>query len=501
MLYVIPFILLLVILIVLKKRESSNNEKDKANAKSTTARKTSKKNATKTARSSQRQASNTQAVADDIIIEKKTTTLTAELKQNIEQLIREKNFFSAEAKINQALNKDNSQHELYLYLLDVHLAHKDDFAIDQLIKYVHSLGLEDIVQQAEAKQKVYAEEHKSHNTIELTQAPTETKPVSQTKKKHAAFDALVDTNAAQLDLQQQFNNIQSTSIESAPLEFSFSKDDAAAPKVIESTQTTNEKVDENQPLEFSFSKDDAAPKATESSQTTNEKVDENQPLDFSFVQDSPVPVTIEEPQTTAKQSAEIQPLEFSFDTPAVEAPAVIHTDEPVQKSEIQPLDFSFDLSPKTEVPLDTALEPTTPKAPDALTLDLAEATVEQTEVSTPALAEFDFKFEMPTAAPQSSLSLDLETIPLTTELPVMVEPLAFEPAQAVDSIAHSDDPLAQAFPGLMQSDEMQLNLELAAQYIELGAYTSAQQLLNQDPQQYSAEQLAQSQSLLNRIAS
>ena len=467
MLYVIPFILLLVVLIVLKKRESTNDEKSKDNAKSTTARKTTKKNATKTARSSQRQASNTQAVADDIIIEKKTTPLTAELKQNIEQLIREKNFFSAEAKINQSLNQDNSQHELYLYLLDVHLAHKDDFAIDQLIKHVQSLGLEDIVQQAEAKQKAFAEQHQSHDTIEFTQATTQTKPAPQTKKNHAAFDALVDTNSAQSNLQQLQNQLNTTP-----------------------------------PLEFSFSNDAAVPTATEQPQTPAEKTDQNQPLEFSFVQDSPAPITIKEPETTPQQIAEIQPLEFSFNPPVVETPRAIHTDEAVQKTEIQALDFSFDLSPKTEVSLTTALEPATTEVPDPLKFDLAEAPVpaiEPVAVSTPAIAEFDFKFDMPTAAPQSSL--DLETTALATESPVMLAPLAFEPAQAVDSIAHSDDPLAQTFPGLVQTDEMQLNLALAAQYIELGAYTSAQKLLNQDSEQYSAAQQAQSQSLLNRIAS
>ena len=477
MLYVIPFILLLIVLIVLKKRESTNDEKSKDNAKSTTARKTNKKNATKTARSSQRQASNTEAVADDIIVEKKTTPLTAEFKQNIEQLIRAQNFFAAEAKINQAFNKDNSQHELYLYLLDVHLAHKDDFAIDQLIHRIRSLDLEDIVQQAEAKQKVYAEQHQSQETVKFTQSTSKTKSATETIKKHAAFDALVDTNSAQSNLQQlqnQLNTAPQAVAEPAPLEFSFSNKDAAVPT------------------------------ATEQPQTSAEKTDPNQPLEFSFVQDSPAPVTIEEPETTPQQIAEIQPLEFSFDTPAVETPTAIHTDEAVQKTEIQALDFSFDLSPKTEVSLTTALEPTTPEVPDPLKFDLAEAIVpaiEPVAVSTPAIAEFDFKFDMPTAAPQSSLNLDLDTVALATESPVIVAPLALEPAQAVDSIAHSDDPLAQTFPGLVQTDEMQLNLALAAQYIELGAYTSAQKLLNQDSEQYSAAQQAQSQSLLNRIAS
>jgi FimV-like protein len=59
----------------------------------------------------------------------------------------------------------------------------------------------------------------------------------------------------------------------------------------------------------------------------------------------------------------------------------------------------------------------------------------------------------------------------------------------------------QSFPDLQTMDEAQLNLDLAEQYIELGAYESArvilqtnQSLFNQDQQQYV-------EKLLNKIAS
>ncbi|OTG67082.1 hypothetical protein [Acinetobacter silvestris] len=446
MLYVIPFVLLLVILVVLKKRESTNNEKGKE-----TARKTTKKNAARTARSSQRQASNTQVVQDEVIVQKQATPLSAELKQSIEQLIREKNFFSAEAKINQALNQDNSQHDLYLYLLDVHLAHKDEFAIDQLVNHVRSLGLEDIAQQAEAKQKVYAEENKAQDTIEFIQPSAKTNPEAQTIKNHAAFDALVDSSSAQSNVEQ----VQDTS-------------------------------------------------------NTPQAIVEPAPLEFSFVNES-VPTIVEEPQKTPEPTVEIKPLEFTFTTPAtaeVEVPATPNVAEPVQKTDIQPLDFSFDLSPKTEAPQHTPLESVIPEnieIANDFKLDFAEPIapiVEQTvEATTPAIADFEFKFEIPEVEAPTHSTLELDPPSLATETPVLVEPLHFEKSHVVESITESHDPLAQSFPELIQVNEMQLNLELAEQYIELGAYESAQQLLNQDAHQYSAEQLSHSQNLLNRIAS
>ena len=113
LIYVIPFILLLVIAIVLKKREASKQAEQTSTAKT----KTKGKKVSSTKKTPQK----TQIVADPIIEKKKTTPLSQDQRNKIESLIAERNFFSAEAQINQALNKDNSQHELYLLLLDLHI--------------------------------------------------------------------------------------------------------------------------------------------------------------------------------------------------------------------------------------------------------------------------------------------------------------------------------------------------------------------------------------------
>ena len=68
-----------------------------------------------------------------------STPVPVKIQTNIENLITERNFFAAEAQINQALKRDNSLHGLYLLLLDIHLQQKDEFAIDQLLNHLRSL--------------------------------------------------------------------------------------------------------------------------------------------------------------------------------------------------------------------------------------------------------------------------------------------------------------------------------------------------------------------------
>ncbi len=82
-----------------------------------------------------------------------------------------------------------------------------------------------------------------------------------------------------------------------------------------------------------------------------------------------------------------------------------------------------------------------------------------------------------------------------------VDLAANSPAQVVPEAVTLTDPLAQSFPDLQQLDEAQLNLDLAEQYIELGAYESAQVLLQSSQSQFNAEQQQRSQKLLNQIAS
>ena len=195
LLYVIPFILLLVIAIVLKKRDT-NKQAEQTSASKAKAKKLS---------STKKPAQKTQIVANTVVEKKKTTPLSADVRNKIEALIRERNFFSAEAQINQALNRDNSQHELYLLLLDIHILQKDEFAISQLINHLRSLELDEILEQALAKKAEYDQEDtkvvkssKDTNTIDFKtetsiSTPKYTAPTEQ--KNTADFDALMNTAA------------------------------------------------------------------------------------------------------------------------------------------------------------------------------------------------------------------------------------------------------------------------------------------------------------------
>ena len=143
---IVLLVIVLVVAIVLKKR--GDNQNAAAPKKGTAGKATKKATAKKTSRTTL--AREEQEAAPQV-----TTAISDSLREKIEQQIQERNFQAAEAQINQALKQDNSQHELYLFLLDIHLAQKDDFAIDQLIKHVHALKLEDIAHAAEAKKSEY----------------------------------------------------------------------------------------------------------------------------------------------------------------------------------------------------------------------------------------------------------------------------------------------------------------------------------------------------------
>ena len=407
----IPFILLLVVAIVLKKREDANKDGASTKVNKTNNKKATKKNVARTARTtSQRQQSS--VVEDPVVITQITKPLSADLKKSIEQLIAEKNFFSAEAKINQSLNQDNAQHELYLYLLDVHLAQKDEFAVNQLINHIRSLGLDDIVTQAEEKQKA-AQVDKPIESIAFVPST----PAVDVKKDTTAFDDLIGgatPTASIADILPQSSN--------EALEFTSS------------TPATKPAEEPIQALEFTLTPTETTPahEVTPVAPVEESKADNIAPLEFSFTPEA-TPVPVEKP-------AEIIP-EFK--------------------------------------------------------LDFAEPT------PSPVVEEVDFSFT-PEPVAQPVLNFDLDQKTELFEAPATVQTDAPSQLQA-ESVAQNEinfnDPLVQAFPELAQVNEIQLNIDLAQQYITLGAYSAARELLTQDELSYTAQQREQSQSLLNQIAS
>ena len=433
LIYVIPFILLLVVAIVLKKREASKEAEPK------TQKAVAAKNKAKKTSSSKKSPQQTQVV-EDVVAKKATTPLATDLRNRIEGQIRDRNFFSAEAQINQALNKDNSQHELYLLLLDIHLLQKDEFAISQLLNHLRSLELDDILAQAEAKKSDYDQLHQnSRDTIEFKPTkitPSAPKPVEATNT--ADFDALMSSNNP-------------------------------APAPVQASVV--EPVQDIKPLDF----DTSAFTTTTTAQP--EPSIEVQSLDFDI---SSLNTPTAEP---AKPAEELKPLDFGSlsleSTPAQPAETAA--------ADIQPLDFSFNL-------------------------DTAATTAPEVETSPPAVDErpeftFDFSSESTAEAAKDIPAFSFDTVSpseaIVEETPAVVTPsLSFSlestaPANTVDQ----SDPLVQSFPQLSEVNEIHLNFELAEQYIQLGAFEAAREILVEQEPNYSTQQRQQVEQLLSRIAS
>ncbi|MBU3080029.1 hypothetical protein OHW21_09020 [Acinetobacter baumannii] len=332
MLYVIPFIILLVVAVILKKRE--NSQKQEATSPKNINRKSGKKASAKSSKSS-REKTKAKVIEENTPAIPQSNPVPEALRHNIQQLIQEKQFSAAEAQVNQALKKDNTQHELYLLLLEIHIAQKDEFAIQQLISHIRSLGLNEIAAQAEMRQKEY-ESSRQPDAIDFPQAQTYEEP--KNTDTTAQFDELTTSSseASFDDLQKDYTPVkQEPAVEIEPLEFNFSFEQNSATEntnqpaqqpELSSTQETNELAD----LEFSF---DLAPlhETEEKSQAVEVKADQENSintLDFNLdlnpsssetksVEQAPSLDEIKLVEQAPLEAASIAPLEFSLDEPAL----------------------------------------------------------------------------------------------------------------------------------------------------------------------------------------
>ena len=430
LIYVIPLVILVIVLVFLNKRQK-DQESDKAKPTSTKTKKTGV--------SAKATPKKTQVVESSVIEKKSMTPLTTDARGKIEKLIAERNFFSAEAQINQSLKRDNSQHELYLYLLDIHILQKDEFAISQLLSHIRSLELDEILEQAEAKKVEFENSHVDEN-IAIHHSSTSSTP--KITNNTSDFDALMNSAPTKPISEEQ-----------KPLEFNF-------------TTETPAKADISTPVE-------SAP------------AENIQPLEFDTLSISPEPALEATPKTEeiAQPSPaveEIKPIDFAMDfAPSTEAAAETKTETVEEK--IEPLDFSF----TTETP---AVEENKVEAP-TLNFDLGAFETAKTEEAVVAPAtEFNLEStpeEKPAAPASSGVSFDISGLG----------------TPSTPSATDQNDPLVQSFPELVEVNEIELNLELAAQYIKLGAYDAAREILTEKEAEFSSAQRQQADQLLNQIAS
>lgn len=435
LIYVIPLVILIIVLIVVKKRQDAQ-ESDKAKTKTVKAKKPG--SASKTA------PQKTKVVEPVGVAKKSATPLSAETRKKIEGLIQERNFFAAEAQINQALNRDNSQHELYLLLLDIHILQKDEFAISQLLNHIRSLNLDEILAQAEAKQREFDQSLSAvQDTIDFPSAQLKTSSVQETS---ASSDAFADLVAPAPSNEQAFEQLQQ--------EFQPSK---PAPAI--------EPVADIQPLEFNFEPTTTPVIAPKSEETPVPAVD------FEFQDTSSAVV-----QTTPTAATETAPvLDFKLE---LQQAAPVETAAAVSE-EIKPLDFSFSIGTPAPVAEKTS-EP-------AIEFDLsslsAAAPVSESATQTDLSSGLDFKLD------------HAETKPAATGVTFDI------PATSVQTATDQHDPLGQSFPELLDINEASLNLDLAQQYIQLGAYVAAREIIAEREAEYTAEQQQRAEQLLNQIAS
>lgn len=352
MLYVIPFIILLVVAVILKKRE--NSQKQESNSPKTVNRKTNKKTNSKSTKNS-REKTKVNVVDESIPSTPQSSPVPDAVRQKIQLLIREKQFSAAEAQVNQALKKDNTQHELYLLLLEIHIAQKDEFAITQLISHIRSLALNEIAIQAEARQKEY-ESSRQPDAIDFPQAQTYQEQ-KNTSDATAQFDQLTTSSSETSfdELQQDYTPVkQEPAAEVEPLEFNFS---------FEQTTTTESTSQPTQKSELS------------PSQETNDLADIEFSLDLAPLHESE-----EKNQTVAVPAAQENNtnvldfnLELTHENPEVKTNEQISSlDElklveqaPLEATSIAPLEFSLD-------------EPALVTAPEIETQNLVDLVREET---------------------------------------------------------------------------------------------------------------------------
>lgn len=455
MLYVIPFVILLIIALLLKKRENAKNSNNTINNKKKSKTQLNHKNLTRSEKASRRVEEKPIIVENKI--KKSGATLNDDDKAEIQQLIQTRRFLSAEAKINQALNQDSSQHDLYLFLFDIHLEQSDELATKQLLNHLRLLGLDDVIHQANQKLENAPWLKTSPSTLPITQ------DVVNPSQANNEFNHLIEPKETTTFPQTAQNNVAFNETLSA---FEFEKK-SPQPEI--------------EPLEFTLS---------DLSHDLNEhRLDQNH-IDNKALDQSNT-------QNRTWQNDDIKPLEFNSDFPAqihenktdfVSSKSVVSNELNFEKFEVEKIEIE-------KVNLENLNENTNTELQDHSQSNLSQLNLPQSNFELNSQTNQDYKFQLDTP-----IATTPEDLVFEEELTRSIQQTASQKIDQ-DSSKHIQDPLAHAFPQLLSTNEIQLNFELAQQYIQLGAYDAAKRLIKEKADQYSAEQRHISEKILNQIAS
>ncbi|MCF9000270.1 hypothetical protein [Acinetobacter nectaris] len=302
LLYIIPVLLILIVaLVIVRKR--NNTEAPKTQAR--------KPSDIKKVKDTQPQAAPEPA----------KPKVSAEQYSQIESLIEQKNYSAAEASINQSLNVNPKQQNLYLLLLDIYQQQDDEFAVNQLISQLRSLELFEALNAVKDKNNAYKElqkqkEQEAQQHVEITETAATTKteqpqsaPVSNQinheellgKSEH--FSEKKTEN--QINHEEKVASPETTKKEEPkedllPLDFTFSTPQPTEKK--EEPTTTPAKTEKAPALNFDFKADEPKQEVKADTNTSTDKAS------FDNIQKNTLqldPVDIVPTQTEPK--AEIAP--------------------------------------------------------------------------------------------------------------------------------------------------------------------------------------------------
>lgn len=462
----------------------------------------------------------------------KTTAIDDQLRRDIENNIRHQNYQVAEAQINAALHQDDTQHDLYHLLADVYLHQDDELAFKQLIDHLQESRLYNLVDELNLRKEAFQKQQTQQAEFNKTQK------ASMTETAVVGGAIIAGTTAGAMDFDNLLSTPSGTTTTDNNMDFAFSE-----PKTETSDNSLNfdsllsAPVENNNAVNF----DDLLSASTP---TESPKAEVNE-LDFSFSS----PLAIETPKvaesnldfavnesTPATQTVETTDLDLSFSTPAVETPKAEESfdfsfNEPAPAVEAPKAEESFDFSFNEPTPV---VE--TPKAEENFDFSFNESTP---IVETPKAEEnFDFSFNEPAPVvetPKAEENFDfsfnepttveiVEEIAPTTEIDLSssfaepavqnIEPVsnfdlndglvvggAVAAATLTNSVAQhttSHDPLMNQFPILSDYHEITVNLKLANQYVNLGAYEAAHNLLAHRDN-FTEQQNQQADAILARI--
>ena len=216
-----------------------------------------------------------------------------------------------------------------------------------------------------------------------------------------------------------------------------------------------------------------------------------------------------------KAEPETQNNSQAFDSLAFDfTPASTPTIEPKEESSATPTTLEFEAntiehSPNVENTLEfsfTAAEEKTPAAEPTLEFQL-DTPAQVEEHSSPELSfslENLATLEPATDTPVVEFQLDEAGItaePETSARHVDEPAPIVEQPDASTSFADPADPIVQAFPQLTELNPVDLDIDLAEQYIRFGEFAAAKELLIEQHAALSAEQATKVEQLLQKIAS